>query len=128
VSQARKMPTARAIRQHWATRLIELGKFDEVVEVMDDEDGGYCFACGFDSINTLQRAHINAKCNGGSDDVENLHMLCYTCHKDSEFVEGEAYWAWFKERTIYDRLMSQGFRSGAGFNMHSMFNKRKESA
>jgi len=56
-----------------------------------------CFACDF-ILGTTERAHIKALCNGGSNSPDNLHLLCPQCHKDSEFIEGQAYWNWIADR------------------------------
>lgn len=52
-----------------------------------------CFACG---RNEVQRCHIVASVNGGSNDVSNLHLLCPRCHVESEIAQGEHYWQWLK--------------------------------
>ena len=108
----RKMPTEIAIRRHWAASLWALKGFDSASEFMER---GTCFACGMDGN---ERAHIVARAAGGADDVENLHILCGVCHKDSERLEGVRYMAWLAERTTVDRLMSEAMRCGfnpAGF-------------
>ena len=100
----RKMPSAKAIRAHWAEKLVELGKFDSVKEVMEAD---YCFACGFQG--ECERAHIVPRCKGGTDSVENLHLLCNTCHWVSERFEDEAsYWAWFREWDGLCRFILEG--------------------
>jgi hypothetical protein len=43
-----------------------------------------CFACG--KQGRLDRAHILAKCDGGTDTVENLHLLCRCCHVHQEVI------------------------------------------
>ena len=55
------MPTKKAIAKHWN---------------MDDD---YCWGCGIDKGN-LDRCHIKARCNGGSDEAYNLVLLCRFCH------------------------------------------------
>jgi hypothetical protein len=107
------MPSKRKIRTHWANTLISLGKFDSRSEVFDDA----CFACGLYSKG-LERAHIRARCIGGSDDVENIHLLCGRCHRDSEGMDGSGYLQWFIQRTMLDALYSQAARDGV--NIHSM--------
>lgn len=114
----RKMPTCDAIRRHWAEKLVEIGKFDSVQEVME---ANYCFACGMivesvtqpaeeDQGQVLERAHIKARCEGGTDDLDNLHLLCEICHKDSEFHEGTEYWDWLGKRTAVDVAISGCYR------------------
>jgi hypothetical protein len=94
---------------------VALGKFDSQCEALDP---GLCFACGFDagrSSGKLDRAHIIARCEGGPDTVDNLHILCLSCHKASEGLLGDPYWAWLAERTFLDRAIQVA--SGAGINV-----------
>ena len=97
----RKMPTERAIRAFWADKLWRVKGYDSPEEFMES---GYCFACGW--YRELHRAHIQPRCNGGSDTVENLHMLCRTCHKASEFIDGDDYNKWLLERGQLDGVLS----------------------
>jgi hypothetical protein len=119
--EARKMPTCDAIRRHWAEKLVEIGKFDSVQEVME---ANYCFACGniveslspvadgeHDLGQILERAHIKARCEGGTDDLDNLHLLCEVCHKDSEIYSDSEYWEWLKARNLWDVALSLVWRS-----------------
>jgi len=75
--QKRMMPSERAIRTYWLRTDLPKDKGFDAIEFM----GGICFACGMDS--KCERAHILARCVGGTDSAENLHMLCGICHKDS---------------------------------------------
>ena len=102
-----KLPTSRAIRKHWAKSICALGKFDSEKECLEAD---YCFACGWES--NTERAHIKARCRGGSDLVQNLHNLCNSCHVDSESLEGKKYWAWFRQRSGYDGVLSMAFKNG----------------
>lgn len=119
--ETRKMPTCDAIRRHWAKKLVEIDKFDSVEEVME---ANYCFACGniVDSLDrtangegdlgqVLERAHIKARCEGGTDDLDNLHLLCEVCHKDSEIYSGDEYWEWLKKRNLWDVALSLAWRN-----------------
>jgi hypothetical protein len=74
MSQKRKMPSRKAIASFWND---ELGY----------NNGNNCFACHWGGA--LERCHITARHNGGSDGVENLHVLCQACHDDSEAIEGK---------------------------------------
>lgn len=112
------MPTELAIRAHWAGRLWLAKGFDSAAEFMER---GTCFACGLDGN---ERAHIVARSAGGSDDPENLHILCGVCHKDSEYLEGEKYMAWLFQRNPIDRLMSEAMRFG--FNPSAALVKGKQ--
>jgi len=106
------MPSHGEIRRHWATRLVELGKFDSIEEACEAD---YCFACGalpFDGGKT-HRAHIVAHCVGGDETPANLHLLCSMCHRDSELLHGARYWVWLQHRNVFDVLRSHAVRAGA---------------
>ena len=106
------MPTAKAIRKHWAQWLVTAGKFDSIQQALNAK---YCFACGFDAPGSgLQRAHILALADGGNNDVENLHMLCLFCHQSSEYISGEEYFAWFAQRNIMDRIIETCLKTANG--------------
>lgn len=117
--QKRLMPSGERIKQYWSDTLVSYGKFDKG-EVFT---GDYCFACGFDVGHGLIRAHIQARCNAGPDTVENLHLLCPLCHRSSEFLEGDEYWAWFKERSILDSIIQD--RVNTGLNLSFILLKIK---
>lgn len=44
------------------------------------ERGNYCESCGYNNINILHIHHIVEKSNGGSDELNNLLLLCPNCH------------------------------------------------
>ncbi len=101
----RKMPTPKAVVEHWEPWLIYVGKFDEPGELLSELDGstGVCFACGW--RRSLERAHIVARLHGGSDNVDNIHLLCGHCHHESEFKEGNDYWYWFLRQNCYTSVI-----------------------
>ena len=109
MSSSRRMPSRKAISEYWRDWTTE--RFDGVI------DDGTCFACGLEDIAALNRAHIVARCNGGSDDVENLHLLCEDCHRLSEHIEGDDYFEWIAEWTAADRGIAVLARYG--FPIHS---------
>ena len=51
-----------------------------------------CFACGNNRF--LEVCHIVPMAFGGSDEPENLQILCKRCHGESECLK--AYWPWLK--------------------------------
>jgi hypothetical protein len=106
-----------AIRRYWASRidLARKGFMDEA-DFIEGED--VCFACGL-NWEYAERCHITPRCEGGSDGVENLHILCWVCHKDSEIHSGEKYWKWFYGRDTMDAIISRGYRCGS--NVYSDF-------
>lgn len=111
MSAARVMPPRNAIRKHWAKWLIQIGKFDSKAEIFE---GNYCFACGF-LYDGLERCHILPRCEGGLDDVDNLHLLCRWCHRASEFKTGQEYWDWFEQRHVFDVFLTQWSYAGGSF-------------
>jgi hypothetical protein len=116
-NSTRRMPTELAARAHWVDALWERKGFDSPEEFLER---GICFACGMTGRGgSLDRAHILARCNGGSDDPSNIHMLCRLCHKDSETLDGEAYWSWFWQRSWMDAAISAACRTG--LNLHSEY-------
>lgn len=42
--------------------------------------GGKCNRCPTDYVAVLEVHHIIERCNGGTDEEENLEVLCPTCH------------------------------------------------
>jgi len=78
----------------------------------DPPEDGFCWACGMIPTRGLERAHIQARCNGGPDTVENLHLLCCYCHKASEYREGDDYWNWIETWTFVDVVMGWGLKNG----------------
>ena len=99
----------RQIHKFWAGKLIELGKTFSYDLDLDESEANslwyvknmknlFCFACGLHG--EVQRAHILARQEGGNDTVENLHLLCPKCHVESEYLKGELYWHWFKNKDM----------------------------
>jgi hypothetical protein len=92
-----KMPKATEILNHWYKTLTEnYGKG------LDDDWSGkpnatfICFACNMDA--GTERCHILPRCEGGSDEVHNLHLLCKECHLESETLSGDVYWQWLQSK------------------------------
>ena len=52
-----------------------------------------CMACGGQG---RDRAHIKGECSGGSVELSNIHLLCSSCHKESEEKTGFRYWLWIR--------------------------------
>ena len=100
------MPKGSAINSYWEGYLITIGKVMEYELAQEYEpktQTGICFACGW--RRRLQRCHIEARVNGGSDDVSNLHLLCELCHNISEYLEGRDYWMWLKEQNMWSAML-----------------------
>ncbi len=49
--------------------------------------GSKCNRCSVDYVPVLEVHHIIERCNGGTDDPENLEILCPTCHAIHHHVE-----------------------------------------
>ena len=115
-STTRNLPPRAHIWAAWCWWLAEVGKADSADEVIEDFAGGdgWCFACGMSDGLVLDRSHIDARCDGGSDDIENLHLLCRTCHKASEHLSGAAYVDWLLRRTFVDRVYEEAHRLPGG--------------
>jgi hypothetical protein len=93
------LPKKQEIRSWWSRWLVQRGKFDSVKEATEAD---YCFACGF-KANT-ERAHITAEVEGGTDAVENLPLLCATCHRQSEKRNGYEYYQWVRRQNLISML------------------------
>ncbi len=112
------MPTWKAIKEYWVqTSIFKVKQVDSLSE-------NFCFACTRKFHGNLERAHINALWAGGSNAVENLHLLCSICHKDSENFgfgrqnsnfwidfDQSIYWKWFFERNPSRARFSEYVRS-----------------
>lgn len=58
-----------------------------------------CFACGNITLG-LHRCHIIGIMHGGSNMANNLHLLCPSCHNESEGLQ--EYWTWFVYKRKHD--------------------------
>lgn len=93
------MPSLRKIHEYWSfknKRLYEKEDFWWVSDCFDDGEPR-CYACGSQGI---ERCHILAYVIGGTNSVENIHLLCKSCHSYSEILDGERYWAWIINKPI----------------------------
>lgn len=84
------MPCKKEIYDYWAERIDGLD--EDRYNFGPLKDHYCCFACG--SYHRIERAHIVPLCDGGTNDVSNLHLLCAMCHIDSEMLVGDLYSAW----------------------------------
>jgi hypothetical protein len=85
------------IKAHWKDYLVSIEKI--CPSSKDFEDFDICFACGA-ITEEIHRAHIVARCLGGGDKPDNLHLLCKWCHLSSEGMAGEEYFSWMKARHL----------------------------
>ena len=70
----RNMPSISAIASHWCC--------NDKIDLYESEAKKICWACGFEK--PLERCHLKAKIDGGTDTVENLVLLCKQCHAIQE--------------------------------------------
>ena len=73
MNRRHSLPSKKAILLHWS-------------EILWDAptDLDTCWACGLPGV--IQRAHLHPRCEGGSDDVDNLVLLCRCCHWTQETI------------------------------------------
>lgn len=96
------MPSKKEILGHWEEKFAAESLYDVISTDEDGLSAIACFSCG--SPARVERAHITAINQGGSNEVENLHLLCRSCHSDSEIFSGPDYMDWF-----YWRLNQPGY-------------------
>lgn len=89
------MPSVGSIVSHWRRQGYEAQKF-------------ICMECQQYFLK-LERAHIVAKCDGGADDVDNLVLVCRTCHV---LTDGRTKEMWVK------KLLGDGIGSLKLKNIH----------
>ena len=122
--QKRQMATKKQIYEFWQNDLITMGKHNKKTMFLKT-----CFACQITATDIsndsdyeimIYKAHIIAKCEGGSDSVENLHLLCRECHNASEYKSGENYWKWFKKRKLIHSLQIIASYQNVTFNQSAL--------
>jgi len=96
----RTYPSKDKIRVYWAKWLMT-SEASSSFECIDEVwlEGDCCFACG--RLTKTEKAHILARCEGGSDEVSNFHLLCALCHRQSEFIHGLQYLDWFHKKGFW---------------------------
>jgi hypothetical protein len=52
-----------------------------------DSHGSRCQRCGYSDVNILVIHHIVRRCDGGTNDPENLELVCPNCHAEIHFYE-----------------------------------------
>lgn len=88
----KNMPSLNRIWEYWQMKL-------DLMSLEDINNTHYCFRCG--SIHNVQRAHIKPLYMEVNNDLSNIHLLCESCHNDSEFLWDLPYWDWFAQRSNY---------------------------
>lgn len=114
------MPTHKALYEFWSNKT---GISNVKTSLQARWTKTTCMACAntyFDN-GTLDRAHIVPLWLGGNNACENLHLLCPTCHRDSELMWRSndnygygvlRYWNWFFERDYERANLSRQIRLG----------------
>jgi len=54
-----------------------------------------CMACGVEDV-IVDGAHIQPLQHDGSNEIENIHLLCKPCHAESENLWGKEYEIWLE--------------------------------
>ena len=98
------MPNKETILEYW-------NQSGQLCMTIKEEWGaaqGECFACG--DCNNLERCHIIPICYGGSNNVDNIHLLCRACHLESEGIK--VYWTWFewKRKNVWNYGINHLYR------------------
>jgi len=106
MGRVRNMPTRKKIYEYW------LDKLDYI------ENENTCFKCGYTSSSgtAVDRAHILSVFDGGSDECENLHLLCGNCHLDSEPYNGKVYDLWFENKEFTKERFQMCLSANIYFN------------
>jgi len=118
-TESRRPKSHKQIRKHWAPFFWKKKNFDSEFEFIEEKKT--CFACGYDWEEAgvfLQAAHIIARFDGGSDEVDNLLLLCEYCHKAQEACaqisgDREKTLEWVVQRTLLDAQLHLAARRGA---------------
>jgi HNH endonuclease len=96
------MPSRSKIKEYWFP--LHFSSFGETRtgddELVDDE----CWACG-NSI-YIERCHIHSLSEGGTNNADNLVLLCRGCHHESELLSPDFFWNWIRGKRKTD-WMSQ---------------------
>ena len=97
------MPSQKRIYDFWTNgagkKILEKHSMSVPKQHRISDDGSKletvlaCFACGDHDV---ERCHIFPRSKGGTNNEENLHLLCGKCHVESEMLEGNLYWRWLK--------------------------------
>ena len=104
------------IAKYWAKQISDIKKVPE----HEINEAQRCFACML--ALPLQRAHITPYTDPESNSVDNLHLLCQTCHRDSETLLDDNYWDWLKQRTTLDTIVSMAEFEGKSIeNLSKLF-------
>lgn len=92
----KRMPSRKRIFKYWQEQK------PEITTKHLDQDENMCFGCG---RSHPERCHIIAHISGGSEDVNNLHLLCQSCHSMQEGLYAgmgeDFYYYWLRKTEHY---------------------------
>jgi hypothetical protein len=145
--RARKMPPAYKVALYWMSRegiersrrFVDMNGLPAFFVI--DSGETYCFACGWSrrfitgdkrpdsngplkdiwANEGLQRCHLVPYAKGGSDEPDNLVLLCQECHKDApDCLDPDIVLAWIARRGSFLRQIHarmQAAAAGAGLSL-----------
>lgn len=109
------------VAKHWAKRISIIKSHPE----NEFNEAQRCFACLLPL--PLQKAHIIPFNDTKDNSLENLHLLCQSCHRDSEFIQEDEYWEWLEDRTTLDCIVSMADFEGKSIkNMSKLFSAKHD--
>lgn len=138
------LPSRFEIAKHW---VLDADACLRRYIVATDMGEPCCFACGYyadvwdkrygvDRWNrtSLQRAHLVPRSLGGADSVENLVLLCFSCHEESpDYADSGEMLEWMSRRenwtvSKFQRIMAACAAIGVtGDDIESFYDQPDES-
>ncbi len=99
------MPTKLAVVKYWVDKLTQTDEYGIKTSLDCYYDGDtkeatkICFAC--ENTDLTERCHIVSVDKGGSNSVDNIHLLCRECHLESENLDNKTlYIEWIKRKDM----------------------------
>jgi hypothetical protein len=93
-----QMPSKQKIWEYWFDKILK----DKPNYIYDYNEIS-CFACG--RTNGIERSHLVAHIYGGDESIDNLHLLCRSCHFSTEGlyqIDPNHYYAYLRFKKSYD--------------------------
>jgi 5-methylcytosine-specific restriction endonuclease McrA len=63
-------------------------KIRKLKKLLIEDRGPKCEICGFEDTRILQVHHLLERCNGGTDSLDNLKLICPNCHCSIHYTDG----------------------------------------
>lgn len=80
----------------------------------------HCFVCGFGNEHALEEHHIIPRSLGGSDDEDNIELLCANCHRAISSMYDQWFfsklWSMFEEMDTAPQLVRKNTPKGMIYN------------